>query len=550
MGKRVLIVGGVAGGASCAARLRRLDESLDIVMFEKGPYVSFANCGLPYYIGGAIKNRHELLVQTVPGMQDRFNMKIYVNTEVTAINRDAKTVSVTNLENGETREEAYDVLVLSPGASPVKPPIEGLPDAEDRVFTLRNIPDTDAIYNFLQEKAPKVATIIGGGFIGLEMAENLVDAGLKVRVIEMLDQVMAPIDPEMAAEVHTHLKEKGVELVLGDGISAFLNNGTAIRTSSGKEFETDMTILSIGVRSENKLAVDSGLELGFRNCIKVDEYMQTSDPSIYAIGDAIEVKDWVNQESANIALAGPANRQGRMVADNIVFGNKKTYPGTLGSSCAKIFDLTVANTGTNEKMLNFFKKTYQAIHLYPSSHASYYPGAHPISLKVLYNPENGKLYGAQAVGYENVDKTIDVIATAIMAGLTVYQLGDLELCYAPPYNSAKAPVNFAGYIAENIRDGIKVVGWDKIDALIEEGAYILDVSMENEFESGTYPTAVNIPVDFLRDELDDIPKDKTVYVNCRIGLRGYIASRILIQNGFDVVNIDGGYTTWKKMKEQ
>lgn len=547
MQKKIVVVGGVAGGASCIARLRRQDEFADIVLFERGKYVSYANCGLPYYIGGTIEKRSSLILKTVDGLEERFNLDIHVQTEVLSIDREKKQVHVKNLKSGKEWDEPYDKLVLSPGAAPLRPPITGIDDAE-HVYTLRNIPDTDIIQERIKEGA-KHATIIGGGFIGLEMAENLVDAGLKVTLVEMAEQVMAPIDPEMAAEVHIELRQKGVELILGDGIDAFEDKGATIVLKSGKRLNTDMTILSIGVRPENQLAKDAGLEIGERGGIVVNDELLTSDPDIYAIGDAIEIRDFVQGTPAQVPLAGPANRQGRMVANHIS-GRGDTYPGTLGSSIAKVFDLTVASTGNNEKTLKRLGRPYQAIHLYPSSHASYYPGSSPISLKVLYNPEDGAIYGAQAVGRESIDKTIDTIATAIFAGLSVYDLANLELTYAPAYGSAKSPVNFAGYVAENIRDGMKVVGWDEIDKLVEEGAYILDISVEPEHDSGHLPTAINIPLHELRYRLDELPKDKTIYTHCSVGLRGYIAARILQQRGYDVVNVDGGLRTYRIYNSQ
>ncbi len=547
MQKKIVVVGGVAGGASCIARLRRQDEFADIVLFERGKYVSYANCGLPYYIGGEIAKRSSLILKTVDGLEERFDLDIHNQTEVLSIDREKKQVHVKNLKSGKEWDEPYDKLVLSPGAAPLRPPITGIDEAE-HVYTLRNIPDTDIIQDRIKAGA-KHATIIGGGFIGLEMAENLVHAGLKVTLVEMADQVMAPIDPEMAAEVHIELRQKGVELILSDGIDAFEDKGATIVLKSGKRLNTDMTILSIGVRPENQLAKDAGLEIGERGGIVVNDELITSDPDIYAIGDAIEVRDFVQGTPAQIPLAGPANRQGRMVANHIS-GRGDTYAGTLGSSVAKVFDLSVAATGNNEKTLKRLGRPYQAIHLYPSSHASYYPGSSPISLKVLYNPEDGALYGAQAVGRENIDKTIDTIATAIYAGLSVYDLANLELCYAPAHSSAKSPVNFAGYIAENIRDGMKTVGWDEIDKLVEEGAYILDIGVEPEHDSGHLPTAINIPLHELRYRLDELPKDKTIYTHCSVGLRGYIAARILQQRGYDVVNVDGGLRTYRMYKTQ
>ncbi len=543
MSQKIVVVGGVAGGASFVARMRRLNEQADIVLFEKGPYVSFANCGLPYHIGGVIENRDALFVQTAEGIATRFNVRIHENTEVVAIDRAKKEVQVTDHKNGKTWTESYDKLVLSPGAAPMRPPIEGLDNA-DNVFTLRNIPDTDQIIAYMTDHSVKHATVIGGGFIGLEMAENLHHAGLEVSLVEMSDQVMAPIDPELAAEVHIEMRLKGVELILGDGMAAFQNGGKKLVLQSGKEINTDMTILAIGVRPENKLAQDAGLDIGERGGIIVNQNFQTNDPDIYAIGDAIQVTDFVQNTPTQIPLAGPANRQGRLVADHIA-GRDILYRGTLGTSVAKVFDLTVAATGSNEKTLKRLGQSYQAIHISPASHAGYYPGASPISLKALYDPADGRIYGAQAVGRENVDKAIDTIATAIFAGLSIYDLADLELSYAPPYGSAKAPVNFVGYVAQNIRDGLRTAEWDEVAEIVNrDDAMILDVTTPEEHAAGHLPGAVNISLDSLRDRLHELPKDKHIYIHCAVGLRGYIGARILEQHDYNVTNIDGGYRTW------
>lgn len=546
MSKKVIIVGGVAGGATAAARLRRLDESLEILMFERGEYISFANCGLPYYIGETIKERDALLVQTKEGMETRFNMSIRNFTEVTSIDKDKKSISAKNLKTGEVYEENYDVLILSPGANPIKPPIPGIQDAK-ALFTLRNIPDTDAIKSYVDNKKPKSAIVIGGGFIGIEMAENLVDRGVKVTLVEMMDQVMAPVDFEMASILHSHMKEKGVNLILEDGVKSFEDNGSKVILSSGKEISTDLIILSIGVRPENKLAQDAGLELGERGGIKVDKNLLTSDSSIYAIGDAIETYDYILNLPAMIPLAWPANRQGHIVADRIC-GIDVSYPGTLGSSVAKVFDMTVASTGLNEKTLKKLGKTYKSVHLHPGSHAGYYPGAFPISLKVIFDPTDGKIFGAQGVGYDGVEKRIDVIATAIKGNLSVRDLPNLELCYAPPYSSAKDPVNMAGYIASNIMDGlVDVVYHNEIDELLKNGAILIDVRDAMEREMGYIEGSVNIPLAELRTRLNDIPKDKDIYVTCQVGLRGYLAARILNQNGINAKNLSGGYKTYSQV---
>ncbi len=542
--KKILIVGGVAGGATTAARLRRLDEKSEIIMFERGEFVSFANCGLPYYIGGVITKRDALLVQTVKGLSEKFNMDIRNFSEVTSIDREKKVVSVKNLKEGTTYEETYDVLVLSPGANPIKPPIKGLDEA-DNVFTLRNIPDTDAIKSYVDDKKPKTAVVIGGGFIGVEMAENLVHRGIKVTIVEMVDQIMAPFDFEMASMLHRHVKDMGVELILSDGVAYFDEKGRKIGLTSGKIINTDLTIMSIGVRPENELAKSSGLKLGDRGHIKVDQNMMTSDPNIYAIGDAVETIDYIYKEPAMVPLAWPANKQGRIVADRIN-GIDSSYPGTLGTSIAKVFDLTASSTGHNEKALARMGKTnYKAIHIHPGSHAGYYPGAFPISLKLIFEVPSGRILGAQAIGYDGVDKRIDVIATAIKGNLTVRDITDLELAYAPPYSSAKDPVNMAGYVATNILDGlVDIVYYHEIDKLVADGGILLDIRDAMETDMSEIEGSINIPLNELRDRLGELPKDKEIYVTCQVGLRGYIATRILTQNGYKAKNLDGGTKTY------
>ncbi|RCW71983.1 CoA-disulfide reductase [Saliterribacillus persicus] len=544
MTNKIIIIGGVAGGATAAARLRRLNEKAEIILFERGEHISFANCGLPYYIGETIKDRQKLLVQTVEGMSNRFQLDIRNLTEVTAIDRKEKKVTAKNLETGEVYTESYEKLILSPGAKPIAPPIPGLKEASN-VFTLRNIPDTDKIKAHVDEKHPKKAVVVGGGFIGLEMAENLVERGIHVTLVEMANQVMAPLDIEMAAIVHKHIKSKNVDLVLEDGVKSFHNEGANIELVSGKILEADLTILSIGVRPENSLATESGLLTGDRGGIKVNEYLQTNDENIYAIGDAIEVTDYVNGQPTMIPLAGPANRQGRIVANNIL-GTPETYKGTLGTGIAKVFDLTVATTGNNEKTLKRIDQDYQIIHIHPASHAGYYPGAHPIALKVLFSKENGKIYGAQAVGEDGVDKRIDVIATAIRGGLTISELADLELSYAPPFSSAKDPVNMAGYVASNIiEEEIETAQWHEIDKIVADGGLIIDVRDANERDHGFIKNSINIPVNELRDRLDELPKNKPIYISCQVGLRGYLATRILKGNGYHPINIDGGWKTFE-----
>lgn len=545
--KKILIVGGVAGGATAAARLRRLDEKSQIIMFERGEYISFANCGLPYYIGNVIENRDALLVQTVEGMKKRFNLDIRNFSEVVSIDAEKMEVTVSNLSTGETYVEKYDELILSPGASPIKPPITGIADA-DNIFTLRNIPDTDAIKGFVDTKNPKEAVVVGGGFIGIEMAENLAERGVKVHLVEMLNQVMAPIDFEMAQIVHKHMVEKGVDLILGDGVDSFEENGRVVKLKSGRKINSDITILSIGIRPENELAKSAGLELGDRGHIRVNENFETSKPHIYAVGDAIETQGLIYGEASSIALASPANRQARIVADRIN-GIDSKYKGVLGTSVAKVFDLTVSSTGYNEKKLkNMGKNDFKSIHIHPLSNAGYYPTARPLDLKLIFEIPSGRVLGAQAIGEVGVEKRIDVIATAIAAKMTVRDLQELELSYAPPFSSAKDPVNMAGYVASNILDGIEAVSVMEIDDIVEKGGYLIDVRTVGEFMAGSMPGAVNIPLDELRDRLDEIPKDKDIYINCQVGLRGYLAVRILKNNGINAVNVDGGYKSYRQLK--
>ena len=555
--KKILIVGGVAGGATAAARLRRLNEEDKIIMFERDEYISFANCGLPYYLGGVIKQRDKLFVQTVEGMSERFNLDIRNFNEVTEINKAEKFVTVRNTQTNATYTESFDVLILSPGAKPIQPPIPGIKEATN-LFVLRNIPDTDAIYNFIKDKQPKTAVVVGGGFIGVEMAENLVERGIKVTLVEKMPQVLAPLDFEMAQMVHQELNTHGVELVLGDGVSHFSDNGHTIHLESGKEVDTDLLILSIGVVPENGLAKNGGLQLGPRGHIATNPQLRTFDAvtgevlnDIYAIGDAIQVKDVVTGGDTAIALAWPANRQGRIVAD-IINGYDAQYNGSLGTSVLKVFNLTVAATGNNQRLLEMKKIPYQAIHAHRGNHASYYPNATNIALKLLFNPETGEILGAQAVGQEGTEKRIDVIATAIKLKAKVTQLSDLELSYAPPFSSAKDPVNILGYIAENVlHKDYGVVYAQQVEQLAKEGAFLLDVRTPIEFSTGHFPGAVNIEVDELRQRIDEIKvsKDTPIYVNCQVGLRAYIAIRILKGFGFTkLFNVSGGYSTYKSFK--
>lgn len=543
---KYLIVGGVAGGATVAARLRRNDEKAQIILFERGEYVSYANCGLPYYIGGTIKERNKLFVQTVKGFVSRFRIDIRTRQEVTRILPDTKQVEVKNLQSGEVYTESYDKLVLSPGAEPLRPRIEGIDSP--KIFTLRNVPDTDAIKGFLQQTNPKKAVVVGGGFIGLEMAENLHEAGVQVTVIEMADQVMAPLDFSMAAMVHQHLTSKGVTLLLGDGVKKFetlADQSLAVHLSSGKTVQTDLVILSIGVRPENQLAREAGLSLGERGGIQVNAYLQTSDPDIYALGDAAEIQHLITHKPAMIPLAGPANKQGRIAADNIVYGNKEVYKGAMGTSIAKIFDLTVAAAGANAKLLKREGIPFISSYTHGSSHAGYYPGAAPLSIKILFAPETGVLLGAQVVGFGGVDKRIEMLAQTIQHEGTIYDLMELEHAYAPPYAAAKDPVNMAGFVADNIlKDRVRIITWRDIDKL-EADVVKIDVRTKDEYSLGTIPGFINIPVDELREHLDELPKDKPIVVTCAVGLRGYLAYRILVQNGFkNVRNLSGGYKTW------
>lgn len=546
-GKKTVIIGGVAGGASAAARLRRMDENAPIVLVERGEHISFANCGLPYYIGGVIVGEENLVVQTPDKMKARFKMDIRTSTEAVKILRDKKVVVLKNLKTGEETEESYDYLILSPGAEPIKPPLEGIQAAN--IFSLRNIPDTLAIKDYVDRNGVQTAVVIGGGFIGLEVAENLLHRGLSVSVVEMADQVMPPFDSDMAAHVHRHMRDKNVGLYLKNGVKSFITEGETCRglvLEDGTRLSADMVVLSIGVRPESALARDAGLTIGQRGGILVNESLLTDDPSIFAVGDAIETQDFIDGSPTYIPLAGPANRQGRIAANHIA-GVEENFDGSMGTSVVKLFDLTAACTGQSEKLLKRKGIPYMKSYTHSMSHASYYPGAMPMSLKLLFAPDTGKVLGGQIVGMAGVEKRVDVLATAIYAGLTVYDLTRLQLCYAPPFSSAKDPVNMAGYVAENLLKGlVQPIFWDELESLDQSRTLFLDVSDEMEFDLGTLPGAVNIPVNDLRTRIGELDKDKTIVVFCRIGLRGYIASRILTQNGFShVLNLSGGYKTWE-----
>lgn len=540
-GKKILIVGGVAGGAGTAARLRRLDENARIILFERGSYISFANCALPYYIGGEITDKNALTVQTVQSFTARFNVDVRIHSNVTAIHPDTKTVSVHDTQNNRVYEESYDSLVLSPGAEPVRPPIEGI--QSERVFTLRSIPDTFAIKEFIEKKHARSAAIVGGGFIGIEMAENLKRAELEVTLIEMADQVIAPVDYDIACEVHAHLQEKGVRLQLNSALSSVSDTGSAldIQLTSGN-VKADMMILAIGVNPESALAHAAGLKLSPKGAIVVDEHMRTSDPSIYALGDAVQIKDFVSEQDGYVPLAGPANKQARIVAD-VICGVPSSYCGTQGSSIIKAFDLTVGATGINEKTAKRLGIAYEKSFTYSSNHASYYPGAQSMSIKTLYDPQSGSILGAQIVGREGVDKRLDVFATAIRARMKAADLAQLELSYAPPYNSAKDPVNIAGFVIENIRSGrMNIFHWHDVKALtVDDTLTLLDVRTPAEYERSHVEGWLNFPLDDIRKRLSELDKTKPVYLMCQIGLRGYIASRILVQHGFTVYNLSGGY---------
>lgn len=543
---KILIVGGVAGGASAAARARRLSEDAEIILFERGEHISFANCGLPYFIGDIIDDREKLLVTTPEVMKSKFNIDVRVFNEVTGINRDKKEVSVKNLQTGEEYIEKYDSLILSPGASAVKPPISGIDTSG--IFSLRNIEDMDRIKAAAKGKSS--ALVVGGGYIGLEMTESLAHAGMKVTLVELADQVMGPADKEMASMLHSELKMQGVDLKLGQSVNAFEKSEDKIRVSisSGEKVLVDLVIMAIGVRPENKLAKDAGLEIGVTGGIKVNARMQTSDESIYAVGDAVEVRDLMTGKPSLIPLAGPANRQGRIAADNIM-GLHREYRDTQGSAVCKVFDLTFAMTGLSEKQAVKNAIRYDKIYVHPASHATYYPGATSISLKMIYDPDTGRVLGAQAVGLDGVEKRIDVMAVAIRAGMTVYDLEELELCYAPPYGSAKDPVNYAGFVAANLmREHARHFHVADL-ANLKSGQKIVDVRSPEEVMAGAIPGAVNIPLPDIRERIAEFSTDKEYLIYCQAGLRGYLACRILNQKGINATNLDGGYKTWSMVNQ-
>ncbi|MEA4807107.1 CoA-disulfide reductase [Acetobacterium wieringae] len=552
--KKILIVGGVAGGATAAARLRRLSEEDQIILFERDEYISFANCGLPYYIGDVITDRQKLLVQTVGGMSKRFNLDIRNFSEVTAIDPDQKTVTVKNHQTGEIYTESYDKLILSPGAKPIAPPIPGLAEAKN-ILTLRNIPDTDKIKAVVDSGKVSRAVVIGGGFIGVEMAENLQELGINVTLVEKMNQVLKPLDFEMAQLVHQEINANGVNLILEDGVDHFQNEGHEVVLESGQVLKADLVILAIGVVPENALAKQANLKVGPRGHIvttaNYEVFIGENDavnPDIFAIGDAVEVVDFVSKTPTAIPLAWPANRQGRLVADYIN-GKKIGNVGIQGTAVAKVFNQTIAATGNNAALLDMKKIPYQVVVAHRSNHAGYYPNATNIALKLLYDPQTLKILGAQAVGQEGTEKRIDVIATAMKLGATVLDLQDFELSYAPPFSSAKDPVNILGYIAENIIDGVyQTVQWHEIDQIIAAGGFLLDVRSPMEVRAGGIKGAVNIELDSLRDRIGEIPiaKDAPIYVSCQVGQRAYLAIRILKGHGFtNIYNLAGGYSTYK-----
>lgn len=549
MATKTIIVGGVAGGASAAARLRRLDESATIIMFERGPHVSFANCGLPYYLGREITDKAKLLVQTPARLKAVFNLDVRVNSEVIAIDRGTKEVVVREA-NGRTYRESYDKLILSPGAAPIAPKVPGI----DRpgTFTLRNIPDLERIDNWIAETGAKTAVVGGGGFIGLEVAEQLQRRGLRVALAQAGPQVLAPLDPEMAAIVHTELIKNQIDLRLNAGVVALEAPGDGVELKAsvvvladGSRLPADVVVLGLGVRPEVSLAKEAGLEIGALGGMRVDEHLRTNDPDIYAVGDSVEVRDWVTGQWALIALAGPANRMGRAAADHIA-GRRGGYRGSLGTAIVRVFDMTAASTGASERTLKRATIAFEAVHLHPNSHAGYYPGAKAIALKVLFDPLSGKLLGAQAVGADGVDKRIDVLATAIKGGLTIDDIADLELAYAPPFGSAKDPVNLAGMAAQNVIAGdVRLMQWHEVATLDPSKFTILDVRDANERSAGQVPGSVHVPLPELRDRIGELPADRELLVHCASGQRSYIACRMLQQHGLKCRNLTGSYKTWR-----
>lgn len=545
MGIKLVIVGGVAGGATAAARARRVSEDAEIVVFERGEYISFANCGLPYYIGNVIKKRAHLLLATPKEFKQRYNIDVRIFSEVVGLNAKEKTVEIKNTVTGEKYKESYDRLILSPGAEPIKPPLEGI--ELENIFHLRNIPDSDRIKKIVDERNPRRAVVVGGGFIGLEMAENLTERGVKTTIVEMLDQVMPSLDYEMATLIHDHLEAKNVELELENGVKSFskASDRMLVTTQKGGEIECDLVLLSVGIRPENTLAIQADLKIGPTGGIAVDDTMRTSDPNIYAVGDAVEVRDIVTGFPTLTALAGPANKQARIAADNAL-GRKSIFAGTLGTSVVKVFDMVLASTGANEKFLKKHDIPYLVSYTHSGSHAGYYPGATNTSIKILFSPGTGKVLGAQIVGKIGVDKRIDVLATAIRAKMTVFDLQELELAYAPPYSSAKDPINICGFVAANILKGdMEIAHWSELDTLQKNGEILIDLRTQFELNHvGKIEGALHIPIDNLRNRLSELDKQKNYIPFCAIGFRGYLAHRILVQNGFKSRNLSGGFMTY------
>lgn len=543
---KTIIIGGVAGGASAAARLRRLDESAEIIILEREEYVSFANCGLPYYIGGVITDKNNLTLQTPESFRARFNIDVRVHSEAVKIDPEAKTVAVKNLKTGESYQESYDTLILSPGAEPIRPNIDGIDS--DIVFTLRNIPDTLKIKAHIEHAEPQSAVVIGGGYIGVEMAENLKEAGLHVSIVELADHLIAPLDFDMAADVHRYIQAKGIELYLNNGVKAI--DGHTVVLQNG-EIRADMVILSVGVRPETAFAKICGIKTNNRGSILVDRNMKTNLPDVYAVGDAVEVRDFVSGKPAFIPLAGPANKQGRIAADNIA-GIPSEYTGTQGSAVLKLFDMTVATTGLNEKSAKAAEIDYDKTYIYSGSHASYYPDANNMSIKALWDKKKLKILGAQIVGFDGVDKRMDVLATAIRFGAKITDLTELELCYAPPFGSAKDPVNMLGFVGENIVTGkVKQFFWHDVENLPRDGSVtLLDVRTATEVSFGKIDGFIHIPLDSLRERIGEIPKNKPVYVHCHSGLRSYMACRILVGQGYDCYNLAGGWRLYESVINQ
>lgn len=546
--RKVVIVGGVAGGASAAARLRRLDENAKITIFERTGYISYANCGLPYYIGDVITDRDELTLQTPKSFGTRFNVDVRVNHEVLSVDAKAKSIRVKNLKSGEEWDEPYDTLILSPGAHPIVPDFPG--NDLENVFTLRTVEDTFRIKEYTDANHPESAVICGGGFIGIELAENLVNTGTKVTIVQRSGQVMKPVDMEIASFVHARLRKAGIGLVLNDTIASIEKDGNSLKITlkSGNVLNADMAALTLGVMPETELAKEAGLKLGIKGSIVVDDHMRTSVPDIYAVGDAVQVKNAVSSEETVISLAGPANRQARIAADNIC-GIESTYPGSMGSSVIKVFDMTLAFTGLNEKACKAAGISCDKIFLSPSSHAGYYPGAKAMTMKVMFDPESDRLLGAQIIGYAGVDKAIDVIATAIHAGMKASALKELDLVYAPPYSSAKSPVNMAGFMIENLENGlIKQFFYEDLETLPKDGsANLIDVRTPREYAAGHLDGFVNIPVDEIRDRLDEIDLTKPAYLMCQAAIRSWIAGRILIQKGVECYHFAGGYRIYSSI---